>query len=84
MSFNSARGAFIDVFSHGCLFCTTLSTFMKDSKIDKKKGTLYVLWSQEQINKKEYPFSSFAIKCSRFLMLPHFPSAGEVSFAEKL
>ena len=43
-----------------------------------------VLSPQEPIDKTGYPFSSFANKCNRSLVLPFFDFAEGVSFAEKL
>ena len=59
---------------------------MSDSKIDKKMAPFSVLSAQDPIDKKEYPFSSFANQCNSSLMLhgPFFDCAEEVSFAEKL
>ena len=45
---------------------------LSDSKIDKKRVPFPVLSLQKTIDKKGYPFSSFANKCNRSLMLPLF------------
>ena len=59
---------------------TPLPIFLSDSKIDKKRVPFFVLSAQEPIDKKGYPFSSFANKCNRSLSL----IAEEFSFTEKL
>ena len=48
---------------------TPLLIFLSDSKIDKKKVPFSVLSPQEPIDKKGDPFSFFANKCNRSLML---------------
>ena len=48
---------------------TPLPIFLSDSNIDKRRVPFSVLSAQEPVDKKGYPFSSFANKCNRSLML---------------
>ena len=65
------------VFVKVVLFCviswnlTPLPIFLSDSNIDKKRVLFSILSAQEPIDKKGYPFSSFANQCNSSLMLAH-------------
>ena len=53
----------------GCRYQCYISKFYTlDKKIDKRTVPFSVLSLQEPIDKKGYPFSSFANKCNRSLM----------------